>query len=655
MKKSNKKGFFLSETMVVLAVVSVVLLSVFKLFNSVYFGFSQSEKYNTASAINALSNIQKYYETIEGIDVNLIAEDVSYIDLTNATQYESSYYERIKKELNIDSVYLIDLNKLFTNNDIDSLYVTLKNYVKTLKNLNSIVLVVVLNSNEFAYVKLEENTNVELIGNKDDEYAVYIPIGEVFIDPGYKNWNGEEPATYWENGKELDINKAGTYYLFYEFGEYIFKRRIEVGNFETNFTYTGDYQEYNVPYDGYYKVELWGAQGGDSTLGGKGAYISGIIKLNKEENLFLYVGGEGKSESTLSNVGGYNGGGYSGGHQDFYSYGGGGATDIRLNGGLWNNETGLNSRIMVAAGGAGVPNFPGILSGGAGGELMGNNGVAVPESMFNTSEYLNKGATQKGSGYAYFSEGTEDATLRSGKFGYAPQQSTPGWGGGGGGGYYGGSNGFGTTGSGGSSFISGYAGVNAITSSTDRTHTYNTLHYSNKYFIDGEMKAGINTGNGKAKITYIGNYVERNSDFDNVRYIKDCTNENSLNYGNHWSEVQAISNGLNVAKNKTLSADKPIFNANEKYAVDGDLFNVTGDTGFSALSYNDGIKHCLTVDLEDIYNLDEIVVWHYWDDGRSYNEHSLYVSSDNENWTTLIDNVSGVTETINGIRVSAYD
>ena len=68
MKKNNKKGFFLSETMVVITVVAVVLLGVFKLFSSVYTSFNRSEKYNSITAINALSNIQKYYESIGDID-----------------------------------------------------------------------------------------------------------------------------------------------------------------------------------------------------------------------------------------------------------------------------------------------------------------------------------------------------------------------------------------------------------------------------------------------------------------------------------------------------------------------------------------------------------------------------------------------------------
>lgn len=64
---------------------------------------------------------------------------------------------------------------------------------------------------------------------------------------------------------------------------------------------------------------------------------------------------------------------------------------------------------------------------------------------------------------------------------------------------------------------------------------------------------------------------------------------------------------------------------------------------------------CVTIDLQQPYDLDDVAVWHYWQDGRSYNNHSLYVPSDNANWTTLIDNVSGVIETPNGIRVTAYD
>ena len=80
MYKNNKKGFFLSETMVVITVVAVVLLGVFKLFSSVYTSFNRSEKYNSVMAINALSNIQKYYESLGNIDISSV-ESNPYVSL----------------------------------------------------------------------------------------------------------------------------------------------------------------------------------------------------------------------------------------------------------------------------------------------------------------------------------------------------------------------------------------------------------------------------------------------------------------------------------------------------------------------------------------------------------------------------------------------
>ena len=228
MKKINKKGFFLSETMVVIAVVAVVILSIFKLFNSVYYRFIETENYNTANAINALSNIKKYYESIGNIDTKVITKDISYIELTNEEKYESEYYTRLKNEFKIDSIYLIDLNKL---NDTSDFYINLRKYLDTLRNEQGIILLVSINGNEFAYTEVAGYSMVTLVGNKEDEFAVYLPINGIFVDPGYRNWEGEEPTTTWENGKELDTSKAGTYYLHYDFNGRLLRRKIVVGNF----------------------------------------------------------------------------------------------------------------------------------------------------------------------------------------------------------------------------------------------------------------------------------------------------------------------------------------------------------------------------------------------------------------------------------------
>lgn len=423
------------------------------------------------------------------------------------------------------------------------------------------------------------------------------------------------------------------------------------------FEYTGDYQKFTIPYDGYYNIELWGASGGNSTstTGGKGAYSSGKIYMNKGENLYLYLGG-----STTTLTGGYNGGGT--GANQYNARGGGGASDVRYFGSyqpsesdlFWNSTIGLNSRIMISGGGGGADNYSSGSNGGVGGTLVGGDGSYYRLAGSSSTYIVSKGGTQSAGG----ASGSGASSNEPGSFGQGGSSNNS-HGGGGGAGYYGGGAGSYNgsvvgSGAGGSSFISGYAGVNTITSSTDRTHTNNTLHYSNKYFIDGEMQLGVNSGNGKAKITYVGNTIEKKNDkLNNVRYIKDCINGNSANQSNHWVELQAISNGLNVAYGKTVTSTSP-----PRIGSETELeLSALVDSSFDTSKYIDlGIGlQCVTVDLERTYKLDEIAVWHYYGDGRSYNNHSLFVSSNNNTWTIILDNVSGVSETANGIRVSAYD
>jgi hypothetical protein len=68
------------------------------------------------------------------------------------------------------------------------------------------------------------------------------------------------------------------------------------------FDYIGNYQTFVAPVSGTYNLELWGAQGGNTShnaVGGKGAYSKGNVFLNKDQIIYVYVGGQN----------GYNGGG----------------------------------------------------------------------------------------------------------------------------------------------------------------------------------------------------------------------------------------------------------------------------------------------------------------------------------------------------------
>ena len=143
---------------------------------------------------------------------------------------------------------------------------------------------------------------------------------------------------------------------------------------QTEFAYDDEPQKYIAPISGYYKIELWGAEGGapnNSKLGGNGAYTSGNIWLNKDEVLWVYIG-EHREGNASQNYATYNdssstgyvapsfNAGSVGGPKESSGYGGGGATDVRLVNGKWYDETSLASRIMVAAGGGGhaVPTKP---------------------------------------------------------------------------------------------------------------------------------------------------------------------------------------------------------------------------------------------------------------------------------------------------------
>ena len=149
-----------------------------------------------------------------------------------------------------------------------------------------------------------------------------------------------------------------------------------------NFAYTGSVQQITLP-KGKYKLQCWGAQGGNVTgtyavNGSKGGYSEGVLTLTKTTTLYIFVGGQGTSytssaSQTSTSVvnGGWNGGGagrrtslYNSGGIDGRSFprGGGGGTDIALvtsamsysSGRTTRDSASLLSRIIVAGGGAGA-------------------------------------------------------------------------------------------------------------------------------------------------------------------------------------------------------------------------------------------------------------------------------------------------------------
>ena len=323
---------------------------------------------------------------------------------------------------------------------------------------------------------------------------------------------------------------------------------LTTNSYTKDFAYTGDVQTYTIPVTGTYRLELWGASGGDAGpyKGGLGGYTSGYIHLQAGQVLYFYVGGEGSQSA----IGGWNGGGNLIAGEEYFGASGGGSTDVRLVSGAWNNFDSLKSRIMVAGGGGGA-NYRNVTSsttlvlygsgnGGAGGCLNGDDSSCVGIS----EQYQASAGYTSGSDHYYGTGGTQtsggiqkgfdvnDTLLTSKETGTFGTMTMPGSQSGAGGGWYsGGTGGHGGAG-GGSSYISGHNGCRAISqgsTSTSISHQtgseYTGFIFNNTLMIDGDGNKwttektnekvimpnnGVtnveigNDGHGYARVTYLG-------------------------------------------------------------------------------------------------------------------------------------------------------
>ena len=210
---------------------------------------------------------------------------------------------------------------------------------------------------------------------------------------------------------------------------------------------------------------------------------------------------------------------------------GGGATDIRITNGSWNDFNSLKSRIIVASGGAGTQSFVshGIIP--VGGGIIGKNGTASKNTgdsnitiRFATGgSQTSGGASAGGTLTVAAPDGAPTGYGSNGGFGYGGASNNT-HGGGGGSGYYGGGGGgwirgLVASGGSGSSYISGYSGCNSISQSSTSSsisHLGSANHYSGYVFTNSVMKAGDESmpstsggtetghyGNGYAKITWM--------------------------------------------------------------------------------------------------------------------------------------------------------
>lgn len=295
---------------------------------------------------------------------------------------------------------------------------------------------------------------------------------------------------------------------------------------ENLFSYTGNYQTYKTPAKATYKIELWGAGGSPCTSDdATGGYVKGEIVIDKDIDLYLYLGGRGKmieSVGTMEASAGYNGGGQANnsGYEKGKRCGGAGATDVRLVNGVWNDFDSLKSRIMIA-GGSGSFSEEG--KGGDAGGLVGyqSEDVYTNGTLVTLTSY---GGTQTRGGESTYSSAFSGQGDNGG-FGYGGNGFS--YASGGGGGYYGGAGGTrnltDSAGGGGSSFISGHNGCVAIKEESTSTNIIHKTDSSGKICTDGTTditcsyhytgyifnNTSMIDGNGYSWSTKVGTTIEK--------------------------------------------------------------------------------------------------------------------------------------------------
>ena len=217
----------------------------------------------------------------------------------------------------------------------------------------------------------------------------------------------------------------------------VFKENTNV----VNFRYSASQYTYTAPYDGTYKLEVWGGQGTNNShgnrIGGYGGYSRGTISLTSDTNMYVTVGISQSCKSSFIDGCGEG------------QIPGGGATHMALvSGKLSELENDRSNIIIVAGGGGGNDTCDGINPSGGG--YIGNSGktdtrgtgIEVPGGTQSARETItdNSGLFGKGGSSPYTSDDS---------------------GGAGGGGYYGGDGSSTAAGCGGGG--SGYIGNTSLT------------------------------------------------------------------------------------------------------------------------------------------------------------------------------------------------
>lgn len=375
---------------------------------------------------------------------------------------------------------------------------------------------------------------------------------------------------------------------------------INFSNSSITYSYKNTEQTFITPdsESGWYRIELWGAQGNENN-GGKGAYTTGLIYLTEGEQLYFYVGKNGGSEM------------------------GGGDTSVRVDSG--DEEASLRSRIMVAGGGGSTPSAVGTT-------VDRYTISSTNDNLTSTENYTS--ASNIGVNPYTFNQTANSPKVGKGYYNGILIDDNP---------------------TGGTSFISGYAGGIAFEKNDSNssgisyirypytfTNTSNEsiLNYSNNngkryVFYDGMMLAGVRSGDGLAKIS---------------RVLKSNTNglDNSLPRKNSkLNNVSTVTFCVDEGVDEENILDNTIL-----YAVNNG--HLVKNTRGAKVKDSNGLT-CQPFSLSNNSDLDEIALINSDFFGKSIKKYYVSVTDAKENSSTLItsENYSRVISP-NGIHISAY-
>ncbi len=139
----NNKGFFLSETLIVVTIAAVVLIFFYRQITSLYSNYEENYYYDTIQSIHAVNNIKLFLTTEE------VIEDMIFFlgtdKIKKITDYDFNdnnlnlYFSTLIDKLDIADIYfsVFNINNEIINGLPENTNIIFINYLKTLIPINN--------------------------------------------------------------------------------------------------------------------------------------------------------------------------------------------------------------------------------------------------------------------------------------------------------------------------------------------------------------------------------------------------------------------------------------------------------------------------------------------------------------------------------------